>query len=437
MAGVERSGGRSERPDRSWREQRDGIQPRAYGDRPQRDGERRFYGDRPSRPQRDGVRRSYGDRPQREGERRSYGDRPSRPEREQKPWRPGDAQVERSTRPGQARRAEWIEEPRIPEGITGRELERDAREELRSLSKETAERVAQHLVAAGMLIDDEPRTALAHARFAARRGGRVGAVREVFGVTAYRNGDFATAIRELRTAVRITGRYDLLPMIADCERGLGRPEKALDIAASEDAEKLGASATIEMLIVVAGAYADTGDLATAIASLEIPALRQKVEGAWQVRLWVAYADLLEAAGRTDDANRWLTLAADADTDRVTDAAERLGRPAPVVEQGPWEDDEQITVLDAYVDVDEEDDGDTDEAAEGAIIDEIVEDGPAEEDPRPAEDAEALDSDERGADERGADEQDPAASEVDGAAGSDAMAVPVTPEASDALEEDAR
>lgn len=207
---------------------------------------------------------------------------------------------------------------------------------------------------AGSLVDDDPETALAHARFAARRGGRVGVVRETYGIVAYRNGSFSTAIRELRTAVRITGRYDLLPMIADCERGLGRPEKALDIAASPEAENLGAASTIEMMIVVAGAYADTGDLSTALASLEIPALRQKVEGAWQVRLWVAYADLLELAGRHEESMRWLTLAADADSERITDAAERLGRPAPAPVDSPWEDDEQITVVDAYVDLSDED-----------------------------------------------------------------------------------
>ena len=282
---------------------------------------------------------------------------------------------ERSSRPGQERRSEWVEEPQVPEGITGRELERDAREELRSLSKETAERVARHLVAAGMLVEDDPETALAHARFAARRGGRVGAVRETYGVVAYQNGDFATAVRELRTAVRITGRHDLLPMIADCERGLGRPEKALDVASSPEAEKLGPTAMVEMMIVVAGAYADTGDLSTAIATLEIPALRQKVDGAWQVRLWVAYADLLEAAGRSDEARSWITLAADADTERITDAADRLGRPAPVVEDSPWADDEQVTVLDAYVDIDDDVDADADADEEDGGAD--AEDGGAD------------------------------------------------------------
>ncbi len=236
------------------------------------------------------------------------------------------------------------------------------RSELFSLSKETAERVARHMVAAHMLEDSDNETALAHARFAARLGGRVGAVRETYGVLAYRAGDFRTASRELRTSLRITGRTDVLPMIADCERGLGRPERALDIASSDDANALGVSAAIELMIVVAGAYADTGDIGTALRTLEIPALRHKVEGRWQVRLWVAYADLLEKADREEEARRWITLAADADTEGLTDAAERLGRPAPAPAEEPtWADDEQISVLDAY---DPDADADADEDTRG-------------------------------------------------------------------------
>ena len=254
----------------------------------------------------------------------------------------------RGGRPGEEQRADRPIEPRVPEGITGRELDKDTREELRGLSKETAERVGRHLVSAELLQYSDPETALAHARFAARLGGRVGVVREVHGIFAYHAGDYRTASRELRTAMRITGRTDVLPMIADCERGLGRPERALDIAASEAANDLGVEAAIELMMVVAGAYADTGDVQTALRTLEIPALRHKVDGRWQVRLWVAYADLLERADREDEARRWITLAADADTDGLTDAAERLGRPAPVPAEDPvWEGDEQISVLDAF------------------------------------------------------------------------------------------
>lgn len=200
-----------------------------------------------------------------------------------------------------------------------------------------------------MLEDSDSQAAQDHARFAARIGGRIGGVRETYGIIAYRAGDFRTAVRELRTSLRITGRIDVLPLIADAERGMGRPERALDIAAADDASDLGADAAIELMIVVAGAYADTGDVETALRTLEIPALRHKVDGRWQVRLWVAYADLLARAERQDEATRWLTLAADADSEGLTDAAARLGRPMPEPADEAWGTDEEISVLDAFDD----------------------------------------------------------------------------------------
>lgn len=179
-------------------------------------------------------------------------------------------------------------------------------------------------------------------------------MRETYGIAAYRVGDFKTASRELRTAQRITGDFTTLPMLADAERGLGRPEKALDIAASDAAGHLDAELTIEMMIVVAGAYADTGDIETALHTVEIPALRHRINGRWPVRLWVAYADLLQRAGRPEESRKWVTLAADADTEGLTDAAERLGRPAPVAAPSMWDSIETLTVVDAYTDeIDEE------------------------------------------------------------------------------------
>ena len=198
--------------------------------------------------------------------------------------------------------------------------------------------------------------------------------------------------------MRITGRSDVLPMIADCERGLGRPERALDIAASEAANDLGVEAAIELMIVVAGAYADTGDIQTALGTLEIPALRHKVDGRWQVRLWVAYADLLERADREEEARRWITLAADADTEGLTDAAERLGRPVPAPSEEPvWEGDEQISVLDAF----------DPEAADEAAKDETAAPDAVDEDAAGEVDAGEVDADEDHAGEETHVESEPA------------------------------
>ena len=120
------------------------------------------------------------------------------------------------------------DDPIIPEGVTADELDRIARNELKTLSKENADGVALHLVMAARLIESDPALAHQHAISAARRAGRIGVVRETLAITAYATGDYALALRELRTYRRITGRNDQLPMMVDSERGLGRPEKALE-----------------------------------------------------------------------------------------------------------------------------------------------------------------------------------------------------------------
>ena len=96
-----------------------------------------------------------------------------------------------------------------------------------SLSKDTADLVARHLIMAGRLMDTDVPQALAHARAARALAGRVGAVREANGLVAYLAGEWTEALSELRTARRLTGEPDHLPVMADCERALGRPDRAL------------------------------------------------------------------------------------------------------------------------------------------------------------------------------------------------------------------
>src|SRR5690606_14587374 len=66
-----------------------------------------------------------------------------------------------------------IQEPEIPEGVTGRELDKEISSQLRSLDKENADMVAKHLVAAGGLLDLDPERAHEHAKAAMARAGRV------------------------------------------------------------------------------------------------------------------------------------------------------------------------------------------------------------------------------------------------------------------------
>ena len=119
--------------------------------------------------------------------------------------------------------------------------DRVALNELKTLSKENAEGVAKHLVMAARLIEEDPQLAHNHAISAARRAGRIGVVRETLAITAYAIEDYALALRELRTYRRITGRDDQLPMMVDSERGLGRPEKALELGRSVSRSIVGRS----------------------------------------------------------------------------------------------------------------------------------------------------------------------------------------------------
>jgi tetratricopeptide (TPR) repeat protein len=211
----------------------------------------------------------------------------------------------------------------VDESIDPRELDPEARAELRSLSKDTADRVARHLLVAGGLVDAEPARALEHARAARALAGRVGCVREACGVAAYRAGEFAEALSELRAARRITGGEEHLSVIADCERALGRPERALSLASSPKARALDEAGQVELLIVASGARRDLGQGDAAVVTLQGRFLDSTAVQPWTVRLWYAHAEALLAAGRVEEAKGWFQAAAGLDDEAETDAEERL------------------------------------------------------------------------------------------------------------------
>lgn len=194
---------------------------------------------------------------------------------------------------------------------------------LRTLPDGLAEIVALHLASAAVLLPDDPTLALAHAKAASRRAGRVAIVREAVGVAAYSAGDFATALTELKAAARISGSSEYLPMIADCERGLDRPERALALASSPEASTLDRAGKVEMLIVAAGARRDLGQAEAAVLTLQVPALKAKAQGEWLARLRYAYADALVEVGRAAEARDWFARAVEVDPEGTTDAAERV------------------------------------------------------------------------------------------------------------------
>ena len=221
----------------------------------------------------------------------------------------------------QSRLRPRIFEPDIPEDVTGEELEKTARAELLSLSAENAKVVARHLVCIALFADEDPERAHKHGVAAAHHAGRLAVVRESAGYAAYRAGHYEIALKELRAANRISGDVSAWPVMADCERGLGRPLKALDMAGSPEVKRLDKAGEIEMRIVASGARRDLGELDAAVITLTCKELKTEGEE-WAVRLRYAYADALYAAGRKAEAIEWFNKCAEIDAEELTDAQDR-------------------------------------------------------------------------------------------------------------------
>uniref|UniRef100_UPI0003B56006 hypothetical protein n=1 Tax=Agromyces subbeticus TaxID=293890 RepID=UPI0003B56006 len=288
---------------------RDAKKP--YGDR----DAKRPYGDRD-------AKKPYGDR----DAKRPYGDRDAKRPYSDRPrgGRPG-ARDEQSDTPRETYGAAELQyrprhdAPEIDESIEARDLDKGARAELKTLSKENADWVARHLVAASLLLEDDPELAHLHALSASRRAGRVAVVRETLAITAYATGDFALALRELRTYRRISGSNDQLPLMVDSERGVGRPDRALEVGRAVDRSTLPPAVQVGLAIAMSGARLDLGQPEIALAELEIPQLDPDRAYSYSAALFSAYAEVLEELGRSAEAATWRARA-----DRA-DAA--LGAPA--------------------------------------------------------------------------------------------------------------
>ncbi|WP_346623482.1 hypothetical protein [Blastococcus montanus] len=217
--------------------------------------------------------------------------------------------------------------PEIPEWADPSELDPSIRAALRGLDPRNSAKVAGHLVVAGTLVDEDPETALAHARAARDRASRLAVVREAVGVAAYHAGDYAEAAREIRAYRRMSGDHGYRAVLADCERALGRPEVALRLVAEALAESPDAEEVVELRMVEAGARRDLGEDAAARLVLEAALggrpdpSRLDVHDHGQLRLAAAYSDLLRAQGEDERADQWLAAVAAVDPEL---AGEDLG-----------------------------------------------------------------------------------------------------------------
>ncbi len=216
------------------------------------------------------------------------------------------------------------------------------------MSKDNAEDVGRHLVMAGLVLEVDPELAYKHAQVAVSRAGRVDVVREAGAVAAYATGRYAEALREFRTVRRLNGSHEHLALMADCERGLGRPERAIDLAREADSAGLDPRQRAELDIVVAGARMDLGEHEAAYVALgRINAPDEDT----QFQVDAARATVLRAMGREAEAEKIeATL------------------PVPADVEDPWADD--ITLYDTAelpdpdLDADTVDDGDEPAATGG-------------------------------------------------------------------------
>ncbi|MCM3696335.1 hypothetical protein [Microbacterium oleivorans] len=192
----------------------------------------------------------------------------------------------------------------MPDEISARDLNGAARNELKTLSKDNAEQVARHLAMAARLIDEDPALAHEHALAASRSAGRIAVVRETVAITAYAVGDFALALRELRTFRRISGRDDQIALMVDSERGVGRPDRALEVGRAVDRSSLPTDVRVELAIAMSGARLDLGETERALQELDIPELDPDTAYPWSPGLFAARSAVLEELGRTDEAAQW-------------------------------------------------------------------------------------------------------------------------------------
>jgi hypothetical protein len=288
------------------------------------------------------------------------------------------------------------------------------RDELGSLSFDRASIVGRYLIAAELASD--PEQAYRYAQAAKRLGARVGIVREVSGIMAYKSGRWAEALTELQAGRRMTGRNDYLPLMADSERGLGRLDRALDLVHSAEAKRLPRASQIELRIVESGIRRDQGLADAAVLALQVPELTDGKQRPWSARLFYAYGEALLAAGRTEAAREAFSRAVVADEDEQTDALARLDE-LDGINVTDLEDDEDDEEADDLDDEEDDDEDDLDDEADddlndesGAVDDEEDDDDLDEED---EDDEDDEDDDDVDLDDEEEDDLDDESDEEDG------------------------
>ncbi len=125
---------------------------------------------------------------------------------------------------------------------------------------------------------------------------RFGPAHELYGLSLYRMGKWAEALRELEAYHRLTGSFDHYAVMIDCCRALG--DTARMEAFWEELRQATASVdtVAEGRLVVAVARAERGDLPGGLALLSKVRVGLRHPRERHLRQWYVFADLLEQAG---------------------------------------------------------------------------------------------------------------------------------------------
>ncbi|MEO6121331.1 MAG: tetratricopeptide repeat protein [Acidimicrobiales bacterium] len=124
------------------------------------------------------------------------------------------------------------------------------------------------------------------------------AVRELLGLTLYRQGKWREAVQELEAFVALSRSLDQHPVLADCHRALKHWVKVDELWQELRESSPSAGLVAEGRIVAAGALADQGQVKAAVKLLEGSSSLGRRPRLHQLRLSYALADLYERAGET-------------------------------------------------------------------------------------------------------------------------------------------
>lgn len=199
-------------------------------------------------------------------------------------------------RPGRQRRGPAPTTPGLPKAVL---------EEIRRTTKPTAadDAIARLDRATGLLERGDAGGSAREAAKAKEMAPRSGAVREVLGLALYGDERWEEALAEMKAYRRLSGRPDQNHIIADCLRAVGRSSEVVPLAEEALRAKIPNEVKAEVVIVAASALADQRRFPEALAFLRRAQTRDDVAEGYTLRLWYVAGDILQRAGRGQDAER--------------------------------------------------------------------------------------------------------------------------------------